>query len=794
MAVKKRLKQLKLLVSPEIKETILIYDNDNSKYHIWHKDKKQPVLKVSGERPTSKTSDLIMGMAKREFIENIDDFPNEFKLMFKAIADLEIEEKGHEFLLKDLIIGVTSNRNKQKENFSNLPYEIKLQYFNQSDLEEKNKISDDDYKINLNVIITNKINDFYLCYCEYLENDYYLLNVNDNNLNEFEFKIGQNPNELMEILDNVINENPNYEFHDIPNDELKNILHQLENDKSLLYSLISDLKKVYHFTYENQNTDYRNERINKINNIPVIESLHKKSNIISNDDTVYSGYLTKQLINDVKHRLENRESKEVELGRRDLSKLLSLRYGLILRKYTGTIYKLKGNGYEPTSHDDLIIELTNLFGSNFIHDNDIKKAIGYVSRRLEPTPNIIKFENTFYNMETLEPFEPNKPIFTVLNIPYNYNPNAKSELMENFLNSSFKRETAEETEQTVKGIKQLCGYFFTSGNSFEIIPIFTGSTGAGKSTLLNILTGIFGKDKISGISLQSLENDIHASSGFVGKHLNIIRDSDNSVIKNNSVIKAWTGNESYPVNPKFKDLFDLPAEEVPKPILACNNMPVFEVYEDAIIRRFVIVEFLVSITKKGKPIKDLDKKILENTDEVEWFIYESLKEYKAMLDNNESFIFKISDEETKELIEKHTHPLNHIIQMLICKHDPKAYDEEKYNDDFRPVFTDDLVEAILYIGDRDGIDVPVNKHGKIDKRILVNVIRDEFDLHDGEIVQNKVHDSNDYGKYTLHRDYKARSERWNGLNKKAYPNLIATKEYIEVLEAIKQGNENNKNS
>ena len=65
-------------------------------------------------------------------------------------------------------------------------------------------------------------------------------------------------------------------------------------------------------------------------------------------------------------------------------------------------------------------------------------------------------------------------------------------------------------------------------NDFTVIM---GSSGAGKSTLLNILTGIFGKDKISGISLQNLENDIHASSGFIGKHLNIIRDSDVSIIK-----------------------------------------------------------------------------------------------------------------------------------------------------------------------------------------------------------------------------------------------------------------------
>lgn len=498
----------------------------------------------------------------------------------------------------------------------------------------------------------------------------------------------------------------------------------------------------------------------------------------------------KNLVMIILENFTERSRTSIEQGRRQLSELLTEYYGVILRKHIGTLYIVNGNGYEQTSHDDLINELTKVFGKNFIHDNDLKNAIGYISDRLEPIPNIVKFKNTLFDMEALKPIKSETPIFTVLNIPYNYNPEAKSTLFKEFLNSSFARDTEKETKEAVKGIKQLCGYFFTSGNSLEILPIFTGLTGAGKSTLLNILTGIFGHDKISGISLQSLENDIHASSGFIGRHLNIIRDSDTSVIKNNSILKTWTGNEGYPVNPKFKELFDLPAHEVPKPILACNTMPVFAVYDDAVIRRFVIVEFLVSMTKQGKAIKDLDKKILADSEEVEWFIFESIKEYKAMIDNEETFIFKISDEETKELIEKHTHPLNHITQMLINKHDPQAYDEDKASDlqnNFTPIFTDDLVDTILYVADKSGIDVPVNKHGKIDKKTLLTVIRDEFDLHDGEIVKDR-----ETGQYNKHREYKPRAERFDGINAKAYPNLIATEEYIKILEKVKEERKNNK--
>ena len=74
------------------------------------------------------------------------------------------------------------------QNFNNLSDKIKLKYYNASDLEEKNKISDDDHNINLNIILTKKINDFYLGYCKNLDNNYFLFNANGDKLNEIETK------------------------------------------------------------------------------------------------------------------------------------------------------------------------------------------------------------------------------------------------------------------------------------------------------------------------------------------------------------------------------------------------------------------------------------------------------------------------------------------------------------------------------------------------------------------------------------------------------------------------------
>lgn len=547
----------------------------------------------------------------------------------------------------------------------------------------------------------------------------------------------------------------------------------------ILIKLMEDLYNLFFNVDSKELKGILSERLKGIANNEITDKFKQQI-----EDFEKSKY--KDIEKSIKEKLGNRKKGTLELARRDLSNYLTTKYGAILRKNTGDIYLLDGDGYVLTDHDSLMLKLKKDFGDNFIHDSDLKNALGYISDRREPTANMVKFKNCLYDMDKMEIMETNEPIFTSLQIDYNLNPDANSILFKDFLESTFQRETKEATQEAIKGIKQLCGYFFTSGNKYNILPIFTGLTGAGKSTFFNIITGIFGKNKISGVSLQQMEKDSHAGSEFVDSHLNIIRDSDTSMIENNAILKNWTGNESMRINPKYKNPFDLSADEVPKVILVCNNMPVFKIYEDALIRRFVVVEFKVSFEKSKNKITDLDKLILSDKSEIEWFIYECIKEYKEMVENNENFIFKITPDETMELVNKHTHPLNHIIRELILKHDPEAYKTEKDINPkgWLPIFTNDLVEVIFKYAEKHSIDVPTDKEGRISKKKLIEVIRGEFDLEDGEIVYNRQTQ-----KFDKHREYKTTSERYRGRNEKAYPNLIPTLTYTELINEIEKQRE-----
>ena len=468
-----------------------------------------------------------------------------------------------------------------------------------------------------------------------------------------------------------------------------------------------------------------------------------------------------------------------------LAEYLSSKYGIILRKHTGDIYMLDNKGYTYLTHDDLVLLLKDDLGANIVHDEDIKKALGYISARLEPEHNIVKFKNCLYDMQTLEVINPDKPIFTLIESPYSYNPEAKSTILKEFLYSSLARDTPEETEQVVQGVKQLIGYFFTSGNKYNLFPVCTGKSGGGKSVFTNILTNIFGKDKIADLSLQEMEKNTHSTSSLANKHLNFIRDSDNTTIENNSFIKQLTGNEEIQVNPKHKDPYILPKEEVPKTMMVCNAMPRFRVYEQALIERLLIIEFLVKFRGTDKQDPELEDKILSDPQEIEWLIYKSIQAYKEKETKGEQFILKITDEETMELIDKHTNPLNHLVRLFINKHDPIACEiEQDLNPKFKPIITNDLASAIIYQGNKLGMELPVTKKGDISKQKLIGAIRTEFDLWEGEFIPDPDHQNRE----TL-RKYEVRVEKINNKSTRVYPNLIANPIYFEVLEEIEEQNQ-----
>ena len=551
--------------------------------------------------------------------------------------------------------------------------------------------------------------------------------------------------------------------------------HELNIDEKEAKDLLEYIFTQLHNTME-CDIDYNNDTLSQemldYTTSNQIKGLGEPEQIIWDKIQGYKNDLANTNISDLRARIITnlRNGKSQRKTQQMLADYLSSKYGIILRKHTGDIYKLDNKGYTYLTHDDLVLLLKDDLGANIVHDDDIKKALGYISARLEPEHNIVKFKNCLFDMNKLEVINPEKPIFTLIESQYNYNPEAKSTILKEFLYSSLARDTPEETERAVQGVKQVIGYFFTSGNKYNLFPVCTGVSGGGKSVFTNILTNIFGKDKIADLSLQEMENNTHSTSSLANKHLNFIRDSDNTTIENNSFIKQLTGNEEIQVNPKHKDPYILPKEEVPKTMMICNSIPLFKVYEQALIERLVIIEFLVKFRGTPKQDPELEAKILSNPEE------------------KQQFILKITDSETRELIDKHTNPLSHLVRQLILKHDVIAYETEKAinKTGFKPIIANDLAKAIVHLSNVLGLDIPLDRNDQISKRKLLSTIKTEFDLWEGELIRDR-----DNPDRFINRNYTTQPEKVKNKSVRVYPNLIANPLYFQILQELENNKEQN---
>lgn len=628
----------------------------------------------------------------------------------------------------------------------------------------------------------------------FLPKDAYVIFIKENQGYETLMEIDitnsiSDPDKIMDFYDGkVTNPEDNTIAKSILSDKSNELSKKLNTDVEYASDMLEDIltqianTMEYDLQFQNETLDkseFENTTFEHRQNMGEDEKLIQERIFyhINRQDDIETEELRDRLINGVKSGISLRKIRTL------LHQYLTKKYKIILRKNVGGMYQLDpiAKGYCYKTHDDIITQLKEDFGDDLISDEDLKIAVTYIGNRLEPQYNIVKFANCIYDMGEMKIIEPNEPVFTLIESQYNYNPNAESTILKDFLYSSLARDTDEETEKVVKGLKQIVGYFFTSGNPLNVIPILTGVAGGGKSVFTNILTSIFGSNKIADVSFQEMENNPHGTSALANKHLNFIRDSDDRIIETNSFFNKIMGYDDIACNPKFKDPYMLPKDEVPKTMLICNNIPKFRDYKQAMIERIVVIEFMIKFRGTDKQDPDLEKKILDNPEEVEWLIYESLEAYKE-IHTQKDFILKMDENQTRELVDKHTNPINFLLQKLILKHDVEASQSDIDFSTYTYIITDELLSIIIDLSKDYGVDVPLGTNKRKDKYKLLKAIKDEFDLHDGEFYIGS--DGKEY-----QRPYKTQTQRIDGVIKRIYPNLMATDLYKEKLQKFNKNDE-----
>ena len=444
--------------------------------------------------------------------------------------------------------------------------------------------------------------------------------------------------------------------------------------------------------------------------------------------------------------------------------------GVILRRGVNNPYILdkNTNGFNAVDTDDLVEKLDKEIFNNLdlVHSKDVEEALGFIADRRKPVYNIVKFPNCVYDIENFKVIKStDEPIFTLTEVKYNYNPKAKGDKIIKFLKSSLKQDedTDDEIEKRVIAFLEMIGYLLTSGNKLQAFFILSGKGGGGKGVATNLIIEIFGSEKVGGLQLQELTPDNRfATSHLESKQVNIVRDSPKTPIEDTGMLKSITGYDDIPSEHKGKDKGMIPKEEVPDMILVCNNVPKFKNgFEEEVVERVVIFEFLNKFRGTKKQNKNLLKDILANPEEMEWLIYKGIEAYKTMIQNNKDFKARVDRNKTRKLLGKHTDPISFVLPKLV-----KTTNDDISTED--SIIANELNSLIIFLVDKEGMSITdLNEKGQIKPRVLAEKIRSFFEFDN---------------------DWTTKSEYIKDLGKSVtvYPNLYKTTEYDIVLKEMEE--------
>lgn len=203
----------------------------------------------------------------------------------------------------------------------------------------------------------------------------------------------------------------------------------------------------------------------------------------------------------------------------------------------------------------------------------------------------ILFKNGVFDLETKQ-LKPHSPEYVVSNlIPWDYNPNAYSELVDKTLD---KLACNDKEIRTL--IEECIGYCFYRDSKLGKCFILTGEKNNGKSTFIFMLNTLLGDDNYSSVDITNLARELDIAS-LANKLANIKDDIADNYMDglNVSLFKqVATGNRC-----RGKFLYQDPFDFYPYAtlIFSANSIPRIKDPTGAVTKRMIIIPFNAVFTK-----------------------------------------------------------------------------------------------------------------------------------------------------------------------------------------------------
>lgn len=249
-----------------------------------------------------------------------------------------------------------------------------------------------------------------------------------------------------------------------------------------------------------------------------------------------------------------------------------------------------------------------------LKDNQRKETIKYITLKTEDKEisdaRYIAFNNGNYDLaeDCLIPFDPN--IIITNRIPWNYNPNASSEIVDTTLYN-----LACGDKELVSLLEECIGYCFYRLNELGKFFILIGDKSNGKSTFLKMIEGVLGSDNRSSLDLIQVTEKFSTAMLF-GKLANICADMGDSFIgkdESATLRKIVTGDTLKGEEKGFKPFSFIPYAKL---LFSANDIPKMHDPTGALQRRLIIIPF--------------NGKFVEGSPGYDPYIWQKLKQKECM--------------------------------------------------------------------------------------------------------------------------------------------------------------------
>ena len=239
--------------------------------------------------------------------------------------------------------------------------------------------------------------------------------------------------------------------------------------------------------------------------------------------------------------------------------------------------------------------------------------------------NLIAFKNGVLNIAT-DDFTDFSPEYIITNkIPHNYNPNAKSELLDSVM-----RKFSCGDENVYKLLYQAIGYCFYRRNELRKSFFLLGEKRNGKSTFLDMVATLLGEDNTANLDLCEI-GDRFRTAELTGKLANIGDDINDEWVSNTATFKKVVSGDVVTVERKGKDPFKL--RSFAKFFFSANALPRLGRGKDskAVLDRLVIIPFDAKFSKDDADYDPFIKYKLRSEEVMEALIVNAIPALKSVL-------------------------------------------------------------------------------------------------------------------------------------------------------------------